>query len=86
VDDESQARTRATGGEERSAVREESLLDEMRAAVRGDRQRAEQRRVREAEPEPDEKTAPADPPTAESEPESEKAGFLKRLTRRSPST
>ena len=31
-------------------VSEESLLDEMRAAVRGDRQRAERRRAQEPEP------------------------------------
>ncbi len=67
---------------------EESLLDEMRAAVRGDRQRAEQRRAQEPEPVDG---APPQAETPEAEPEHtdpppEKAGFLKRLTRRTPST
>jgi hypothetical protein len=69
-------------------VREESHLDEMRAAVRGDRQRAEQRRARDAEP-MDEATPEAEPPgidAPEAEPQPEQAGFLKRLTRRSQST
>jgi hypothetical protein len=69
-------------------VSEESLLDEMRAAVRGDRQRAERRRAQEPEPL---EGAPPQAETPETEPEhtgppTEKAGFLKRLTRRTPST
>ena len=43
-------------------VREQSLLDEMRAAVRGDRQRAEQRRAREPVVEA---STYAEPPQAE---------------------
>jgi hypothetical protein len=65
-------------------VREQSLLDEMRAAVRGDRQRAEQRRAREAEP-VDVVAPEADPAGSdalEDEPRPERTGFLKRLTRR----
>jgi hypothetical protein len=66
-------------------VREESLLDEMRAAVRGDRQRAEQRRAQEPDSVDD---APPEAESPEAEPESaelrpEERGFLKRLTRRS---
>jgi hypothetical protein len=69
-------------------VSEESLLDEMRAAVRGDRQRAERRRAQEPEP-VDGKTPEVETPEAEpehTEPPTEQAGFLKRLTRRTPST
>ncbi len=66
---------------------EESLLDEMRAAVRGDRQRAERRRAQEPEP-VDGPPPPAETPEAEPEHADppETAGFLRRLTRRTPST
>jgi hypothetical protein len=61
-------------------VTDESLLDEMRAAVRGDRQRAEQRRARG--PEPVDEAPPAEPAKAEqTELPPEKDGFLKRLVR-----
>ena len=70
-------------------VREQSLLDEMRAAVRGDRQRAEQRRARDPEPVAEAPTQ-AEPPEAEPEhtepPPPDEAGFFRRITRRSPST
>jgi hypothetical protein len=71
-------------------VREQSLLDEMRAAVRGDRQRAEQRRARGPEP-VTEAPIQAEPPEAEPEhaeppPSPDEAGFFRRITRRSPST
>ena len=66
-------------------MRDESLLEEMRAAVRGDRQRAEKRRATpppqtaagEAEPRVE------DPPVevGEGEPE-EDAGWFGRFTRR----
>ena len=68
-----------------AAVRDESLLEEMRAAVRGDRQRAEKRRAtppsqpaaEEAEPRAEDPPAEA----AEAEPE-EDAGWFRRFTRR----
>ena len=70
-------------------MREQSLLDEMRAAVRGDRERAAERRAHdtpqasEAEPEP----ATPEPvePEVEDDPPKED-GFWGRFTRRSRST
>jgi len=60
-------------------VREESLLDEMRAAVRGDRQRAQRRRAREPDP-VDEAPPGAEPAEAEqTESPPEKDGLLRRL-------
>jgi len=60
-------------------VGEESLLEEMRAAVRGDRQRAEKRR---ATPPPQPSTE-AEQPEVEAPPveaaEPERAGWLRRL-------
>ena len=77
------------GAERRTAgaVREQSLLDEMRAAVRGDRERAAERRAQdtphgsEAEPEAPE---PVEPEVEEEPPKQD--GFWGRLTRRSQST
>ena len=63
-------------------MKEVSQIDEMRAAVRGDRERAEQARQRSTEnvrallPEPE----PEHEPTAEPEPAAEPPrGFLRRL-------
>jgi len=69
-------------------VRDESLLEEMRAAVRGDRQRAEKRRAthrpsqQSAEPEEPEVEAS---PVWTAEPE-QKSGWYRRVTRRLRST
>ena len=75
------------GRRKAGGVREQSLLDEMRAAVRGDRQRAEQRRAREPVVEA---ATYAEPPEAEpgrtEPPPPDEAGFFRRITRRSPST
>ena len=57
-------------------MRDESLLDEMRAAVRGDRQRAEQRRAQEPDS-VDDAPPQAKPPEADlerTEPPPEKGG------------
>lgn len=66
---------------------DESLLEEMRAAVRGDRQRAEKRRAAgTSQPapeaaEPEEEARPAE----RAEPE-EETGWFRRATRRRRST
>ncbi len=80
-EDSGHGRRRAGG------VSEESLLDEMRAAVRGDRQRAERRRAQEPDS-VDDAPPQTEPPGAEQEHTDppEQDGFLKRLTRRSRST
>jgi hypothetical protein len=60
-------------------VREESLLEDMRAAVRGDRQRAAERRA-ESTPEPPPAQPVANEPEVELE-RDEKPGWLARLRR-----
>ncbi len=75
-------------------MREQSLLDEMRAAVRGDRERAAERRVqetpeasetREAGETPPEPAAP-EPAEPEAEQPPKEDGFWGRFTRRPRST
>ncbi|MGH3144053.1 MAG: hypothetical protein ACRDO9_13125 [Gaiellales bacterium] len=66
---------------------DESLLEEMRAAVRGDRQRAETRRATGAsQPAPEAAEPEAEvPPVERCEPEQE-TGWFSRVTRRRRST
>jgi hypothetical protein len=61
-------------------VKEVSQIDEMRAAVRGDRERAEQARQRSTENVRAQLPEPEHEPTAEPEPAAEPPrGFLRRL-------
>ena len=57
-------------------MKEESQIEEMRAALRGDRERAEQARLRTAENALETALRPASPPPNEPEP---RRGLLSRL-------
>lgn len=65
-------------------VSEQSLLEEMRAAVRGDRQRAEQRRAEPSSPVPsgDPAQAEQEAPDAPDAPTAEERSLWRRVTRR----
>ena len=66
---------------------DESLLEEMRAAVRGDRQRAEKRRAAALSQPATEAVEPEmDEPPAEGEPDEQGGGWFRRVTRLRRST